>query len=197
MVFLSKSELDRLVGQSYKTAAFSDSLQKSVTAEKLRLKTYDVFLSHSYLDKDTILKVNYALEDLLGLSVFVDWIERPDIDRNKVTPATAAELRDVMDRCSSLIYAVSPNAADSKWMPWELGYSDAKHGRVAILPITDSTVTIAAYEHQEFVGIYPVIDITEGMDIRDRTLWVNDRQNSKRYSRLKEWQRTGQLPVHS
>lgn len=117
-------------------------------------KQYDIFLSHSYSDKETVLQLNYFMEEILGLDVFVDWIEKPELDRSKVTAATAADMRDVMNRCATLVYAISTTSSNSKWMPWELGYSDAKHGKVAILPIADSPSSAATYRSQEFVGLW-------------------------------------------
>src|SRR5947209_7092377 len=89
--------------------------------------SFDIFLSHRYFDADEILALKSSFEDF-GFSVFVDWIEVPGLDRGKVTKETADYLREAMNRSSSLLYAASDNSSDSKWMPWELGYSDALHG---------------------------------------------------------------------
>lgn len=174
---------------------------KSMTdaaAERSADKEYDVFLSHSYSDRETILQVNYFLEEMMGLDVFVDWIEKPALDRSAVTPKTAAEMRDVMDRCATLIFAVSTTSSTSKWMPWELGYSDAKHGRVAVLPIADSASTVVAYRNQEFVGIYPYIeyDPKSGDNSGNKYLWVHDPLNPRTYSLFSNWKRTGILSNH-
>jgi hypothetical protein len=196
MALLAREELNRLVGQAYKSAAFTDSLKKSVIAEKQEPRqSYDVFLSHSYLDREPVLQVNYLLEDVLGFDVFVDWIEMPDLDRSAVNQDTAATLRDVMNRCATLVYAVSVISSTSKWMPWELGYSDARHGRVAVLPIADVATTYAAYRDQEFVGLYPYIDI-ENDDDGKRHLWVNSPVDSKTYAKLQHWRQTGRLTYH-
>lgn len=40
---------------------------------------YDIFISHSYLDKQSILKVKKIFEDS-GYSVYIDWIEDSDVD---------------------------------------------------------------------------------------------------------------------
>jgi hypothetical protein len=196
MPLLSKSELNRLVGQEYQSVKFSKSLEKAVTDEIDHKKTYDVFLSHSYLDRETVFKLNYLLEERLGLDVFVDWIENPDLDRSQVTPETAAQLRGVMDRCKTLVYAISANSAGSKWMPWELGYSDARHGRVAVLPISDYQSTTAAYMNQEFLGLYPYIDIDDSVN-GNRYLWIKDPQNRHKYALFHFWPYGVDLKVHS
>src|ERR1017187_4129255 len=70
---------------------------------------YDIFLSHSFDDAEIIYGVKKMIESL-GLSVFVDWIDEPEMDRNKVTVKTAAVLRERMKTCSSLVYAHSANS---------------------------------------------------------------------------------------
>ena len=190
MAYLSVQELDRIVGQSYKNT----NLKKAVTPETDATKKYDIFLSHSRLDEKVIRQLNYLLEEVLGFDVYVDCVEDPSTNQEIVTPATANHLRDVMGRCASLIYAVSTNAASSKWMPWELGYSDATHGKVAILQITNNYATVSAYAEQEFLGLYPYIDLEKALNSENRYLWVNDRSNNKRYANLSTWQRNGALP---
>ena len=55
---------------------------------------YDVFLSHSYQDADTIYGVKKIIESL-DLSVYVDWIDDAGLDRGKVTTRTA-QVRQLM-----------------------------------------------------------------------------------------------------
>ena len=199
MAILTESDLSRMVGQGYKSVRYAESLRKSVRLEESAAEPqYDIFLSHSYLDRDTIEKLNYVLEEELGLSVYVDWIENPDLSRSSVTPETAGSLRSAMDRSSSLIYAISTSASESKWMPWELGYSDAKHGRVAILPIEKSSIATTAYKSQEFIGLYPYIDIetTDNDRSGKRYFWVNDPRKSTRYSLFDNWLGNGILFDH-
>jgi len=84
---------------------------------------FDIFLSHRFLDAPYILQLRNYLQ-LLGYSVFVDWIEEPELDREKVTKKVTAHLNKIMGRSESLLFAVSENSPASKWMPWELGYFD-------------------------------------------------------------------------
>ena len=92
-----------------------------------------------------------------GLSVYVDWIEDPQLDRTKVNATTAAHLRERMKRCLSLVYATSQNASSSRWMPWELGFFDGAHGpdQVAICPIATGTGSCAG---EEYLGLYKTLE---------------------------------------
>lgn len=125
-------------------------------AEFATTKTYDVFLSHSFMDAEIVLGVVKFIEDQ-GKTVYVDWLEDRDLDRENVTAATADLLRTRMKASSSLVYAASTASTQSKWMPWEVGYFDGmRPGLVSILPIVDRTDS--EWKGQEYLGLYPVID---------------------------------------
>lgn len=145
---------------------------------------YDIFLSHSYLDKTLV----YAVVDLFnqaGYSVYVDWIEDQQLDRSKVTAATANTLRKRMELSKSLAYVATSNSSNSKWCPWELGYVDAsKNGRCAILPIMKDEGS--TFKGQEYLGLYPFIDYAPIENTQKYQFWVNDPQNGN-YVSLEKW----------
>ena len=156
MALISKPLLKRQSSVAYKSLDDAERLLKRSSANFSTRDRYDVFLSHRKLDAREVLALKEMVESQ-GLSVYVDWVENPELDRANVTPATAAHLRSVMDRCGSLLYAISVNSGESKWMPWELGYSDARHGKVAIVPISEAELISDSYQGQEFLGLYPYI----------------------------------------
>lgn len=142
------------VGQKYRATA------RSIVTESMESyaswKQYDVFLSHSTRDADIVLGVKLLLEEL-GKTVYVDWIEDSELDRTKVTPETAAVLRERMKSCASLIFIATENSSTSKWTPWELGYFDGfKQGGVAIFPVLEDWNS--SFEGQEYLGLYPVVE---------------------------------------
>lgn len=92
------------------------------------------------------------MEDL-GYSVYLDWRDDPTLDRKRVSPATAAKLRERMSASKSLFYSTTDSAGSSKWMPCELGFKDGQNTRAAILPIQATTPT--DFQGQEYLGIYP------------------------------------------
>ena len=138
-------------------------LQKSarrMLAEQARAfdaaQSYDIFLSHSFDDAEVIYGVKRMIEALY-LSVYVDWIDDPTLDRGKVTVQTAAVLRERMKACSSLVYAHSANSSSSVWMPWELGYFDGvKPQQVWILPLVANDDS--EFKGQEYLGLYPPVE---------------------------------------
>ena len=126
---------------------------------------FDIFLSHSYQDKEIIPHLKKTLENL-GFRVYVDWINDKFLSRENVDKKTATLLQKRMSQSRSLFYATSQNSKNSKWMPWELGYFDGiKNKRVAILPIDKGNTSNENFEGQEYLGLYFYVSID--MLIRD------------------------------
>ncbi len=70
---------------------------------------------------------------------------------------TAQILRTRMKACKTMIYAVSKNSSESRWMPWELGYFDGhKTDKVAILPVTSNAND--QFQGEEYHQLYPYIE---------------------------------------
>lgn len=146
---------------------------------------YDIFLSHRFLDAELILGLTTEIIKL-GHSVFVDWIVDPTRDRTQVTPETAQWLREAMNRSNSLFFAATTNSLESKWMPWELGYCDGKHGKVAIVPIADSPTNSESYVGQEYLGLYPYVTKTAIKDDPQTfQLWIN--RSEQEYVQFTRW----------
>jgi hypothetical protein len=186
MALLTKSDLLSKVSKASGYYA-EDNIRKFAAAELLNenkaadrlTKNYDIFLSHSSEDAIYI----KALRDYLveaGYSVYVDWIEDPQLNRAHVTKDTAAVLRQRMNCCRCLLYATSDAARKSVWMPWELGYMDAKtKSRVAVAPIVDDVAANKEFKGQEYLGLYPYLDRTSGI------LFVQD--SSRSWVRFADW----------
>lgn len=123
------------------------------SVNNIKIREYDIFLSHSSLDKKLVL----TLVDLFneaGYSVYVDWIEDTQLDRSNVNKDTAQTLRGRMNHSKGLAYVATSNSTNSKWCPWELGYFDGKkNSRCCILPIMESNT----FQGQEYLGLYPYI----------------------------------------
>ena len=149
---------------------------ESASNRALDYETFDIFLSHSYLDKDLV----YALKNYLEekkLTVYVDWIDDRQLERDSVDAKTAETLRKRMKQCQSLLFATSSNSTTSKWMPWECGYFDGINGKIAILPISKNDES--SFEGQEYLGLYPYIDVVGS------TIWVNSVTSG--FCQLEDW----------
>jgi hypothetical protein len=105
------------------------------------------------------------------------------MNREHVTPETAAILRSRTGQCQSLLYLKTDNSTDSTWMPWELRYFDALRGRVGILPIVQHSQD--EFDGNEYLGLYPYVDVADIMKTREPILWIN--RGPKEYGRLHQW----------
>jgi len=121
-------------------------------------KRYDIFLSHSFRDRELIVGTRELIIQR-NLSVYVDWIDDRDLDREAVDGETAERLREKMRVSDTLFYAHTPSASISRWCPWELGYFDALHypdRQVFILPVLEGS---EGYPGQEYLSLYPLVDL--------------------------------------
>lgn len=115
---------------------------------------FDIFISYNIHDKAIIYGVYNELTEM-GFKVYVDFIIDPDLDRTKVTLGTARRIRARLENSRSLMYAQSPNAAMSRWMPWELGVVDGHTKKCAVLPILANDTDL--YDKQEYLKLYPIV----------------------------------------
>lgn len=160
MALYRKSDLKRrILNENVRKADAQDSFAKLAKASIN--ESYDIFLSHRFLDAEEV-KVIYNDLTKAGHKVYVDWIVDKDLDRENITKETVARVRSRMKSCRSLLFVTSENSSSSKWMPWELGFMDAKTDKVAILPVVSDTYSKQTFEGQEYLGIYPYIDKDDG-----------------------------------
>ncbi|WP_405597046.1 MULTISPECIES: toll/interleukin-1 receptor domain-containing protein [unclassified Pseudoalteromonas] len=169
MALLKESDL-----RTYKAKSLASN--ESYSGESYSSEKFDIFLSHSYLDQNIVLGLKGYLEEN-GLSVYIDWIDDSQLERDSVNEETAETLRTRMKQCESLLFATSSNSSTSKWMPWECGYFDGMNGKIAILPI--STTDEESFKGQEYLGLYPYIDVAGS------TIWVNDVKSG--FCNIKDW----------
>lgn len=136
---------------------------------------FDVFLSHSVMDADLILGAKSFLEGY-GFTVYVDWIDDPQLSRSHVNATSAAVLRWRMRSSKMLIYVHTLASTRSKWCPWELGFFDGeKGGNVFIFPVAEDERY--SFEGQEYLGLYPYVDEARSK-AGIKQLWINYAKSS-------------------
>ncbi|MEM6722190.1 MAG: toll/interleukin-1 receptor domain-containing protein [Bacteroidota bacterium] len=119
-------------------------------------RQFDIFLSHSYLDKDEVYGIYIDLTNK-GYKVYVDWIVDNHLDRNNVTKKSAELIRNRLKHSKSLLLAISSNATMSKWIPWELGYVDGNTNQCAILPVAKESYGAKTFKRSEYLLLYPYV----------------------------------------
>ena len=146
---------------------------------------YDVFLSHSYLDKDLVI-VLVSLFNKAQYSVYGDWVIDKQLNRSSVSRKTSEILRDRLDASRSLAYVATCNTTLSKWCPWELGYGDGKKkGRCAILPVLNDESS--SFKGQEYLSLYPHIEYDKRASDLGYDFWICDNENREKYVILSNW----------
>jgi len=177
MAFYTKEYL------SGKTFSVSESSFNKFVNESKFTASFDVFLSHSYSDKQYIRALFSDLSEM-GYSVYVDWIIDPHLNRSEIGNRTVSTIRGRMQQSASLIYATSQSASKSKWMPWELGFMDGNKEKCAILPIMDYAKD--TFKGQEFLSVYPYITIDEQKDSGKKER-IRVHQSAFDYTRMNDW----------
>ena len=176
------------------TKSFNKSASVVLSEDSaLKDQAFDVFLSHSsHEPEEIILGVKEWLEDE-GLSVYVDKYSDPQLSPDKVTPATAEILRGRMRRSNVLLYIHSRHSTASRWMPWELGFFDGLKGKVGVIPITSTEGE--PFKGEEFLNLYPYVDIAKAGSTEKERLWVN--KSSLVYASLTGWAKgTAEIKDH-
>ena len=159
--------------------------------EKLAIETsFDIFLSHSFLDRDEVEGLYIELTNQ-GYSVYVDWIIDPHLDRTNVTKTSARLIQKRLQVSKSLLLAISINATVSKWMPWELGYVDGNTNKCAILPVSKIANAPDSYLGSEYLSIYPFIKKVATDDQGEELFVIEE---SQKYINFDAWIKLGEKP---
>ncbi len=183
MALFNKQELEEIARQESLNESFQIKSFHNYFSDSLNDDEYDIFLSHSYNDKNAVLGLYKVLTKDYGFSVYIDWIADKQLNREHVKKETATTLRDRMKRCKCLLYVTSETASNSKWMPWETGFMDGFNGKVAICPLVSGSQT--EYEGQEYLGIYPYISEGQIKGRSEIILWI--KESTKKYVSFTKW----------
>ena len=186
---LEEINAHRMVAHNAKYAGFAldeavDSSTESFSAEANL--DFDIFLSYSSHDAGIIERVADMLREF-GHSVYLDRQIDASLDRSNVTRSTAERIRNRLNHSRCLFYAASHLSRESKWMPWEAGYMDAKNRRVAILPIAKDILSSRkdVFHGQEYLSLYPYISKERVTRTNEMILWTNESEHC--YCTFAEW----------
>ena len=163
-----------------------------INESKITHTSFDIFLSHSFLDKDIVEGLYIELTNQ-GYSVYVDWIIDPYLDRTNVTKASAKLIRNRLKISKSLLLAISTNATVSKWMPWELGFVDGSTSKCAIIPVSQSEYAPNSYFGAEYLSIYPFIKKVSTRGLGEKLFVIEE---AKKYVIFDDWLKVSELPTY-
>lgn len=142
----------------FRNKANSTPLNEQRMYEKLQGASidqqFDIFLSYNISDLNVVKGIYYTLSQM-GFKVYLDCIVDADMKRNETDKSTAKRLQSRLKNSKSLIYAQSPEAGKSNWMPWELGVVDGHTGKCMIMPVAKDAKPISP--RREYLLLYPYI----------------------------------------
>lgn len=172
-------------------ATFSNAMDQGFVKKANKNTNFDVFLSHSFQDKNLAIDVKNKLHDY-NISVYIDWIDDPQLDRTDINRETAALLRTRMQQCKSLAFLDTEEGRLSNWTPWEVGFADAHKQRVFIIPVRKNEISYKNYLGQEFFSLYPFLDEEPNTRDHKKTLWINSSYQREHYDTLQHWLKHGE-----
>ena len=102
-----------------------DLLKAIYNSQLEQMKHYDLFLSHSYRDKDKLIELKNTL-NALGLNVYMDWVnDKDELIRTLTSKDTAIVITERIKASKAILYVHTNSSMNSKWTPWELGFAYA------------------------------------------------------------------------
>lgn len=135
--------------QLFEQRQFSDSAKNAPWNAK-----FDVFLSYNIKNIDAVKAIYYVLTKK-GLKVYLDSIVDSDMKRDNCGRETARRIQNRLLNSKSLLYAQSPSAGQSNWMPWELGVVSGNTHKCFIMPVTPDAKQVTP--KREYLSLYPYI----------------------------------------
>lgn len=167
--------------------------QKLFSESKKTHTGFDIFLCHSFLDREEIEGIYIELTNQ-GFSVYVDWIIDPQLDRNNVTKATAELIRDRLKMSKSLLLAMSVHADLSRWIPWELGFVDGHTNLCTLFPVSKDPNPPNTFQRAEYLQLYPYI---KRANINNYSTEIFITESSHTYVTFDNWIRQRNKPFYN
>lgn len=137
-----------------------------------RYKTFDLFLSHSSRDIETLLRIKTMLNSQ-GVNVYIDWVnDRDQLRRELTNKDTAKVIIERIKASNAMMYINTEAGASSQWTPWELGYADAIGKKICVLQIEEVDASPA------------YLDIYDNAYIKDDSIYV---ESNGTKTTIREW----------
>lgn len=114
---------DEYPNQTYAVPQTPDELENRIGIGKEQaLKRYDMFVSHSSMDREIIRKL-ISYENDQGIFAFCDWMNDSDyLKRTLLCEATLHVIEYRLDKSDTLIFVRTPSSIQSVWCKYEINY---------------------------------------------------------------------------
>lgn len=136
-----------------------------------RMKTYDLFLSHSSIDSNMLLRLKSILNHI-NINVYIDWVNDRDALKRELTNVnTANAIIERLKASKALLYVHTEASQNSRWAPWELGFFHAIKGKICVY-------------NPNNIAKAPFLDIYPTAILKDETFFV---EHNNQLLTFKEW----------
>lgn len=146
--------VDRMSGRDYAPNVLNES--RSYSYAPYGSKT--VFLSHSHLDANLVLKARKFFENL-GVSIYVDLADKSMPQRT--CGETAAKIKEKIQGNRFFVFLATDNSVKSMWCNWEVGYGDSYKfqksklaNKMLIFPLASNR---RDWKGNEYLQLYPYV----------------------------------------
>ena len=121
-------------------------------AKEQKIKTYDYFISHNYIDSSSVQKL-ILYENNNGKNIFCDWINDLDyLKRNLLCNATLKVLEKRLEQSKALLFVDSNYSRHSVWCKYELNYFKELGKTMYVITIED--IENGKFKIQHFLDIW-------------------------------------------
>lgn len=153
--------------KEFKAISTPHDLLKAIYHSPLeQMKHYDLFLSHSYRDKDKLIELKNTL-NALGLNVYMDWVnDKDELIRTLTSKDTATVITERIKASKAILYVHTNSSMNSKWTPWELGFAYAIGKPVLVYKAE------ASNDEPEYLQLY------ESVVFEDNKFKLNDKNET-------------------
>lgn len=177
--YITKDDLVRIRGE-----ILAEERQRIVKNASARAPEGSTFLSYSSKDGDLLPAVVRVLQNE-GAHVYIDRFD-PELP-TATSKTTASLLRDRIRLCRKFVLFATQNSKDSRWVPWELGLSDAfkSSAATAVFPSVDSALE-TAWAEREYLGLYDRV-VWGKLQGYEQKVWMVWDQRKNTAVRLHDW----------
>lgn len=133
-----------------------------------QMKHYDLFLSHSYKDKDKLIELKDSL-NAMGLNVYMDWVnDKDELLRHLTCAETAKVITERIKLSKAILYVHTNSSLNSKWTPWELGFAYALNKPILVYRPEETE------NEPEYLQLYTPATLEKGQLIIENKTLIND-----------------------
>lgn len=177
--YLRRTKKGKQKAYAHKTPKIAESPQELIQQINHKdlecMKHYDVFVSHSSANSDSIIPLMKLL-NANKLVAYIDWVnDREKMRRELICSDTAKVLKKRISQCRFLLIVVTTESLNSPWCAWEIGYADARRLPICLYMQGDELNALPQYmEGYPHLRIGKLIEVYSSGITQNLNDWLNE-----------------------